>query len=147
MRWCVVVLAFAVVGGCAAQQRAQVAQEAQGKMIGLRKEQVLACMGVPANKATEGSTEVWSYNSGNGKVVASAFGNSTTNASVTGGPNFATGQANTTGSGIGVSSRRFCTVDVVMTDGVVSRVNYSGPTGGLLTAGEQCAFAVENCVR
>jgi hypothetical protein len=129
--WSVAVLAFAVVGGCAAQQRAQVAHEAQDKLIGLRKEQVLACMGVPANKAAEGSTEVWSYNSGNGQVVASAFGNSTTNASGI----------------IGVSSRRFCTVDVVMTDGVVSKVNYNGPTGGLLTAGEQCAFAVENCVR
>ena len=33
-----------VVAGCAVQ-RAQVAQDAQGKMIGLTKEQVLACMG------------------------------------------------------------------------------------------------------
>jgi hypothetical protein len=147
MRWCIVALAFVVLAGCAAQQRAQVAQEAQDKMIGLRKEQVLACMGVPANKASEGSTEVWSYDSGNGQVIASAFGGSTTQASATGGPGFATGQANTVSSGIGVSSRRFCKVDIVMTNGVVSRVNYSGPTGGLLTTGEQCAFAVQNCVR
>jgi hypothetical protein len=77
-------------------------------MIGLRKEQVLACMGVPVHKASEGSTEVWSYKSGNGQVIAAAVGDSTT---VT-----------------GVSTRRFCTVDVVMTGGVVSRVDYSGPT-------------------
>jgi hypothetical protein len=139
-------MAVALVG-CAAQQRAQVAHEAQDKMIGLRKEQVLACMGVPANKAAEGTTDVWSYNSGNGMVVGSAFGNSTTNASVNGGTGFATGQANTLSSGVGVSSRRFCTVDVVMTGGVVTRVNYTGPTGGLLTSGEQCAFAVQNCVQ
>jgi hypothetical protein len=116
-------------------------------MVGLRKEQVLACMGVPASKAAEGITEVWSYNSGNGTVVASTFGSSTTNASVYGGPGYATGHANTLGSGVGVSSRRFCTVNIVMTDGVVNRVNYVGPTGGLLTSGEQCAFAVQNCMQ
>jgi hypothetical protein len=33
----------------AAQQRAEIAHEAQDKMIGLPKEQVLACMGIPAN--------------------------------------------------------------------------------------------------
>jgi len=27
------------------------------------------------------------------------------------------------------------------------RVNYSGPTGGLITEGEQCAFAVQNCTK
>jgi len=38
------------------------------------------------------------------------------------------------------------TVSVVMVLGRVSQVSYSGPTGGLLTGGEQCAFAVQNCV-
>jgi hypothetical protein len=28
----------------------------------------------------------------------------------------------------------------------LSRINYSGPTGGLLSMDEQCAFAVENCL-
>jgi hypothetical protein len=28
-------------------------------MVGLSKEQVLICMGAPANKAAEGATEVW----------------------------------------------------------------------------------------
>ena len=116
-------------------------------MIGLSKEQVLACMGVPANKATEGATEVWSYNSGNGMVVGTTSGSATTIASANGNAGFATGQANTFGSGVAVSRRRFCTVDVVMTSGVVSRVNYTGPTGGLSTQGEQCAYAVQNCVR
>ena len=48
--------------GCAFR-RAEVAQTAQATMIGMPKEQVLACMGAPANKATEGKTEVWGYNS------------------------------------------------------------------------------------
>jgi hypothetical protein len=34
----------------------------------------------------------------------------------------------------------FCNVSIVMTKDSVSQVNYSGPTGGLLTEGEQCAF-------
>jgi len=72
-----------------AVQRAVVAQSAQAKMVGLSKEQVLACMAPPAQKMAEGVTEVWSYSSGNDR----------------------------------------------------------GPTGGLLTGGDQCAFAVENCTR
>jgi hypothetical protein len=28
----------------------------------------------------------------------------------------------------------------------VARTNYVGPAGGLLTAGEQCAFALQNCI-
>ena len=47
-------------------QRGQIANDAQAKMIGLSKEQVLACMGPPLNKDTGGAAEVWSYNSGKG---------------------------------------------------------------------------------
>ena len=46
---CAAVIALAVAG-CAIE-RAQVAGEAQQKMVGLSKEQVLACMGPPATKA------------------------------------------------------------------------------------------------
>jgi hypothetical protein len=34
-----------------------------------------------------------------------------------------------------------------MMNGRVNRVNYVGPTGGLLTPGEQCAYAVQACVQ
>lgn len=132
--------------GCSLQ-RAQVANEAQTKMVGLSKEQVLACMGTPQGRAAEGMTEVWSYGSGDGRTTVGTFAGSTTNASVTGGANYSSGSATTTGSGFGVATQRNCTVHVVITDGRVSRVNYSGPTGGVLTKGEQCAYAVENCVR
>jgi hypothetical protein len=46
------------LGGCAFQ-RAEIAQDARAQMVGMPKEQVLACMGPPANKAAEGATEVW----------------------------------------------------------------------------------------
>jgi hypothetical protein len=121
----IVALAVAV-SGCAIQ-RAQVAQDARVQMVGMSKEQVLACMGPPASKAVEAQTEVWGYNSGDGTVVASG--------SVSGG-NFS-----------GVSSSRFCKINMVFAGGAVSAVNYQGPTGGLITAGEQCAYAVDACVK
>lgn len=94
----------------------------------LRKEQVLTCMGPPATKAAEGQTEVWSYDSGDGATLTSG--------SVSRGGGFS-----------GVSSSRFCHINVVMSGGAVAAVNYQGPTGGLITAGEQCAYAVNACVR
>ena len=119
-----------LLAGCAVQ-RAQLANDAQGQMIGFSKEQVLACMGPPINKAAEGTTEVWSYSSGNGQTNVSTF--------VSGGRGYA--------SGFGTVQQRFCTINVTMTGGRVSRINYVGPTGGLLTQGEQCAFALQNCVQ
>ncbi len=138
------------LAGCAVQ-RAVVAQGAQEKMVGLSREQVLACMGPPSTKAAEGATEVWSYGSGNDRTTAIGTGFAQTNGSISGerrGNQFsATGAATTTSLATINSSRRFCTVNVVMTDGRVSKLNYAGPTGGILTGGEQCAFAVQNCIQ
>jgi hypothetical protein len=119
-------VASLLLASCAFQ-RAQMAADAKTEMIGMSKEQVFACMGPPANKAAEGATEVWSYPSGNGR----------TDVAMAGGRDWARGS----------SSQRFCTVNVTMAGGKVSRINYVGPTGGLLTAGEQCAFALQNCVQ
>ncbi len=40
----------------------------------------------------------------------------------------------------------FCRVDIEIQKGLVSRVNYSGWTGGLLSQDEQCAPVVEKCL-
>jgi hypothetical protein len=64
LRTVVAVVIATCVADCATE-RAQIASYAQNKMVGLTKEAVLACMGTPASKATEGATEVWSYPSGN----------------------------------------------------------------------------------
>jgi hypothetical protein len=127
-----------VISGCAIQ-RAQMAGDAKVKMIGKTKEQVLACMGVPTTKAVEGTTEVWSYNSGNGQTVG--FG--TSSANVFGSRGYASGY----GTSTVVTEQRFCTVNVTMVNGSVDRLNYVGPTGGLLTQGEQCAFVLQNCLQ
>ena len=142
--WGMLALAAMLLAGCSFQ-RAQVAQDAQASMMGLPKEQVLACMGPPQNKAAEGQTEVWSYASGNGYNSTIAATNIQTNGQAQVVGNQVYGSSNSSGFGTAVSKRRFCTVNVVMTGGFVSAVNYQGPTGGLLTGGEQCAYAVEAC--
>jgi hypothetical protein len=101
----------------------------------MSKEQVLSCMGSPLSAAYAGSTEVWTYDSGNGRT--DSYGD----VSVSGDAYHANG------FGWSTTTARFCKVDVVMNGGRVTRLNYRGPTGGLLTKGEQCAFAVENCVQ
>ena len=126
MRILEIVALCAALGGCAIQ-RAQTAQDARAQMVDMPKEQVLTCMGPPASKATEGQTEVWAHNSGNGTTFASG--------SVSG------------GSFSAVSSSRFGRINLVMASGTVSVVNYQGPTGGLITSGEQCAYAVDACVK
>src|SRR5260221_10448253 len=58
-----------LVAGCSVQ-RAQTASKAQATMVGMPAENVLACMGPPQAQATQGNTEVWSYNSGGSTVGA-----------------------------------------------------------------------------
>jgi hypothetical protein len=120
--------------GCAVQ-RAQQAEDAKTQMIGMSKEQVFTCMGPPAQKSSEGTTEIWSYPSGNGRVDS---------VGTAGGVAYGSGAF---GIGSGFSEKRFYVVNLVMTDDKVKAVNYNGPTGGLLTTGEQCAYVIENCVK
>lgn len=134
----VVAVLACTVTGCALQ-RAQIAHVAQAKMIGLNEESVLRCMGPPAQRMRSGATEVWTYSSGNG---ATTFVSSQTASAHASG-----GTIVGNGSSIASSSMRYCIVNVVMANGAVAQVNYSGPTGGIVTEGEQCAFAVRNCVQ
>ena len=50
-------------------------------------------------------------------------------------------------SDVAIPSSRFCTVNVTMMKGSVCRMNFVGPTGGLLTQGGQWAFAVQNSLK
>jgi hypothetical protein len=65
--WGWIVIAW-LVAGCAVQ-RSQLAQDAQVKMVGMTKEQVLQCTGPAAQRMTEGNSEFWSYNSGAGRTT------------------------------------------------------------------------------
>jgi hypothetical protein len=146
MRVLGIVALSVMLAGCAIQ-RSQVAQEAKASMVGMTKEQVFTCMGPAQTKSSEGATEIWSYPSGNGYQSSTVLAGTDSNFNAARTGNNVAGTASTFGTATGVSTRRFCTVNIVIHDGVVSQVNYSGPTGGILTGGEQCAFAVEACAK
>jgi hypothetical protein len=135
----VTALLLAVLLSACAFQRSDDAAAAKAHMVGLSREEILACMGPPKKKAHEGTTEVWSYLSGNGRSDYSGDG-----VKVTGyGSTTSTSLQSTSGN----HTRSFCTVNVVMNDGVVKRVNYNGPTSSYwLTTDDQCSFAVANCL-
>jgi hypothetical protein len=122
-----------MLSGCALQ-RAQDASDAQQQLVGMSKSQILACMGIPGKKATEGRIEVWSYNSGNGQT--DTFVTGSTQANMLGNSGYAAG----------TTSRRYCVVNIAIENDRVGNVSYVGPTGGLVTQGEQCAFVVQNCL-
>lgn len=114
--------------------RASIANEARESLIGKSKGEILACMGAPVRSVGSDGIEVLTYGSLGGDVrtfgqaEASRFGNQIS------------------ASGYSRSITRSCEIDIVLGSGRVSRVNYRGRTGGLLTGGEACAAAVENCV-
>ena len=120
--------------------RADIANKAKLELVGKPKEKILACMGAPNNRMAEGQTEVWSYGSG-GSTSVSTFQNSSANVNVIGNTAYGNGFS----SGSGIAEHRYCNVNVVFNAGVVSAVNYTGNTGGLVSQGEQCAYAVQAC--
>lgn len=162
IRFLAVIAIIMGLPGCAMQQakkqRARVASEAKAAMVGMPKDGVLACMGVPNASGAQDGTEVWSYNSGDGRMNTSGRTSAFTNGqSYTTGSVAALGNVVSFGShtvvsssanafGSGTSVHFYCTVNIVFRDGLVSKVNYTGPTGPRRAPGEQCAYAVQNCV-
>jgi outer membrane protein assembly factor BamE (lipoprotein component of BamABCDE complex) len=119
----------ACVGG--SLRRDDNAARAKTQMIGMSKEDVLSCMGPPKKKATEGATDVWSYLStdGQGNSVSDTYK--------------PTGYSHTNSS----HNKRFCTINVVMKEGVVTRINFLGPTAtNFFNTNDQCGYAVAACV-
>jgi len=119
------------LSGCADNKfhRAEVAQRAQTSLIGMKRKDLLACAGVPVRQAKDGDSEFFTY-VGGGDTVGAAAGVASAPA----------------GGAVFVSKHRYCEVTFVLENGVVQKVNYAGRTGGFATAGEQCAYVVQNCV-
>jgi outer membrane protein assembly factor BamE (lipoprotein component of BamABCDE complex) len=126
----ILVMLVGAVAACASIQRSDDAAEAKVHMVGMTREDVLACMGPPKKKASVEATEVWSYVSRDGS--SESMGNS-----------YKIGGLTTHES---THDKGFCTVNVVMKEGAVTRVNYNGPSGGYFAPNEQCGYAVANCV-
>jgi hypothetical protein len=115
------------LAGCGLQ-RAQVASEAPTLMMGMPKEQVLACMGQPARKANEGPAEVWSYNSGDGSVD----------------PMVVRSESFT---GVPPSNQASCIVNITIAGGRVSKLSYLDPEGAPMKANTQCSYALQKCIQ
>jgi outer membrane protein assembly factor BamE (lipoprotein component of BamABCDE complex) len=122
-------IASLLVSACGFQ-RAQLAKDAPNLMMGASKDQVLACMGQPANKSTAGTAEVWSYNSSSGSVEP-----------------FETGGEQSLAPTARRPSPTLCTVNITLVGGRVSKVSYTGPDGEAMAASQHCAYALEDCLK
>jgi outer membrane protein assembly factor BamE (lipoprotein component of BamABCDE complex) len=111
--------------------RDALAAKAKRQMVGMSKEEVLACMGPPKKKAAEGTTEVWSYQ------VSDRSQTNTDNIKMN---SFYTVKPTT-------HFKKFCIVNVVMKEGVVKKINYLGPAATTpFNENDQCGYAVAACV-
>ena len=134
-------MAVGSLSGCAIAN-ADMANKTRLSMVGMSKETLVSCMGIPSSSGVVGNLEVWKYHSGGGSVSSgSSYGNATANLF----GNMVTSYAS--GSSFSSTQARYCVINVTMREGRVASVKYSGPSGGLLTKGSECAYAIENCSR
>jgi hypothetical protein len=122
-------LTLLLLSGCGKFQRAETASRAQTELIGMSKKDLFLCTGVPMRQERVEDFEFLSYSGGGDSVGVGVI-------------------TATSSSAVGVSSRkhRYCEVTFVLKNEKVTKINYSGRTGGFATKGEQCAFVVENCL-
>ncbi len=106
------------MAGCAALDRAKLADRAQQELIGATKDHLLACTGAPDKQITSGDREYLTY------IVHTKMG---------------------TVKGTGGGSR-FCEATFVVKGNHIESITYRGKTGGLLSKGEQCGYIVQNCL-
>jgi len=119
--WIAAALALCFVLAACGMEWPENDQVAQAKMIGLSKSQIRACLGAPDRRRAIGSTEIWSYAGGRTEIEGSGFATS-------GNPRHPT-----------------CRVNLVMTNGAATQVNYAGPAGDSLDLGERCVFPALAC--
>jgi hypothetical protein len=107
----------AFISGCAAHQRAKMAERAPSELTGLSKVDLLSCAGVPVRSEKIDNMEFLTY-VGGGDV-----------------------------KGLFHRRHHYCEVTFTLRDGVVQKVTYAGNTGGRFTRGEQCAYVVAPCLK
>jgi hypothetical protein len=78
----------------------------------------------------QGTTEIWSYPSKDGEVQAMT----------------STGQGWASGKSA-PAQQAYCTVNIAMAAGRVSKVSYVGPDGEALAPTARCTFALQNCIQ
>ncbi len=109
--------------------RSQRAEEAQRTLLGMKKTDLYACAGVPNRTEKVDDKEFLTYEGG-GDQHGYAGG----------------GGQNGLGGGSIAMKKRYCNANVMLGNGKVEKVSYSGRTGGYFTEGEQCAFILDPCL-
>lgn len=132
-------LAGLLLASCATGPDPQVARRAQSEMLGMPKERLLACAGVPARQATAGGKEYYTYVERPTAVVGpgtslgiGGFGGSSSGVGVGLGFGLPVG---------GYSGGNGCEATVVLGGGVVEQISY--PASADLSA---CTPIVQNCI-
>ena len=121
------------LGGCSnAYTRSDAAKAAKTELIGMTKEKLLSCAGVPDKSYISNETEFFSYRSGG-----------STSYSVHTTPAIGGYKSRTRVS----SSNRYCDITITLKNNRVREISYSGKTGALLSKDSQCAYALEKCAK
>jgi len=108
-----------LLSGCGPTKfgRSSIAEDAQTHMIGLSKQDVLSCAGIPTRTMRSEGVEylLYSHREQRGDD--------------------------------GDTYTRNCDVTIALDSGRVSKVSYRGRTGGWVTQGEACYYVVKDCVQ
>jgi hypothetical protein len=144
-RWRSLAAAGLLLGATAcANPRAEEAANARTALVGMSREQVLACAGVPARSAVSGEREFFTYESqsvsGSGGPSA-GFG---LGIGGWGGGRYGTGIGMGVPLGGGDVRRDTCQATFVMERGVVRELNYADPQGNSNLG--QCQRIVGPCM-
>lgn len=110
--------------------RSNRAERAQDEMIGMSKIDLYSCAGVPNRTDTVDGVEFATYEGGGDQRGYVAGG----------------GQSGLGGGRVAMD-RRYCHANFVIRNGKISKVTYTGRSGGYFTEGEQCAFIVDKCLK
>ncbi len=134
-------LSLGLLAACA-NPAADASLYAQGALIGMPKQTLLSCAGVPDKQAVIDNQEFFTYHSGQITSYPSAsFG-------VAGG-RWGWGSGIGYGYGAGYPGydvqSTICEATFTLRNGVVERLVYSGAPGGRSTLG-QCYYVVQNCL-
>ena len=109
--------------------RANRAEQAQNELVGMSKVDLYSCAGVPNRKEMVEDREFLTYEGGGDQTGYAGGG----------------GEGGIGAGGVSLK-KKYCHANVVLKDGRVEKVSYSGRTGGYFTKGEQCAFILDPCL-
>lgn len=148
VRFAVRVAVFLAAAGPAlvscASREAEQAMVARGALVGMPKQTLLSCAGVPPRSRTEGNVEYYTYGTGQIRGYGPSFG---VGVGVFG------GSSSGVGGGIGLDTQAaqdvasdYCEATFTIVDGRVSQVTYNTVTGFGNSRYAQCYYIVANCL-